>query len=91
MGATLQQIASYLDNKGWKYKLDEDECHILTGVYAENIPEFLIVIQLDEDGEFFELFAPRVLSGVNNHPHKAGNPSDDALHFLGNQNAAMGV
>jgi hypothetical protein len=71
MGATLQQIASYLDNKGWKYKLDEDECHILTGVYAENIPEFLIVIQLDEDGEFFELFAPRVLSGVNNHPHKA--------------------
>ncbi len=71
MGATLQQIAGYLDNKGWKYKLDEDECRILTGVYAENIQEFLIVIQLEEDGEFFELFAPRVLSGVNNHPHKA--------------------
>jgi hypothetical protein len=71
MGATLQQLAGYLSNKGWKYRIDEKESRILTGVYAENLQDFLIVIQLDEDGEFFELFAPRVLSGVKDHPHKA--------------------
>lgn len=71
MGATLEQIAGYLDAKGWAYKLDEEENRILTGIQADNIENFLIVIQLDEDGEFFELFAPRVLSGVKDHPHKA--------------------
>jgi hypothetical protein len=71
MGATLQQIADYLDKKGWKYRLDEEQSRILTGVRADNLEDFLIVIQLDEDGEFFELFAPRVLSGVKDHPHKS--------------------
>lgn len=71
MGATLKQIATYLDNAGWKYQIDEAESRILTGVYAENIEDFLIVVQLEEDGEFFEMFAPRVLSGVKEHPHKS--------------------
>ena len=70
MGATLEQIAGFLDNKDWKYRLDPEESRILTGVYGENIEDFLIVIQLDEDGEFFEIFAPRVLAGVKDHPHK---------------------
>ncbi len=70
MGATLEQIAGFLDNKEWKYRLDRQESRILTGVYGENIEDFLIVIQLDEDGEFFEIFAPRVLAGVKDHPHK---------------------
>lgn len=70
MGVTLDQIASYLNKKDWKYRIDEKASRILLGVYAENIEEFLIVIQLDEGGEFFELFAPRVLSGVKDHPHK---------------------
>jgi hypothetical protein len=71
MGATLRQIATYLDNAGWNYKLQEEESRILTGVQADYVENFLIVVQLDEDGEFFELFAPRVLSGVKDHPHKA--------------------
>ncbi len=71
MAATLEQIATYLNKKGWKYRRDENANRILTGVYAENLPEFLIVIELDEDGEFFEVFAPRVLTGVKDHPHKA--------------------
>lgn len=71
MGTTLKQIASYLDAKGWKYKVDQEGWRILTGVYGEHIEDFLIVIQLDEDGEFFEIFAPRVLAGVKDHPHKA--------------------
>jgi hypothetical protein len=71
MAATLNQIAGYLDKKQWKYRIDEDGYRILTGVYGENLEDFLIVIQLDEEGEFFEMFAPRVLSGVKDHPHKA--------------------
>jgi len=70
MAATLEQIATYLDNIGWKYRIDPERPRILTGVYAENTDEFLIVIQLEEEGEFFELFAPRVLTGIKNHPYK---------------------
>jgi hypothetical protein len=71
MGANLQQIAKYLDNLGWDYRFDEEADRIVTGVEADNLEDFLIVVQLDEDGKFFRVFAPQVLSGVQNHPHKA--------------------
>jgi hypothetical protein len=71
MAATLSQLTGYLDKKGWKYRVEAAESRIITGVYAENLEQFLIVIQLDEEGEFFEIYAPRVLSGVKNHPHKS--------------------
>lgn len=70
MGVTLQQIATYLDNQGLKYSLNEDNTQILTGVEATHVDQFLIVIQLDEEGEFFKLFAPEILSGVKTHRHK---------------------
>lgn len=70
MGATLKQIATYLDNRGWTYTIDEEEYRILTGVQADNLENFLIVVQLDEEGEFFKLFAPQVLTGIQEHPHK---------------------
>ncbi|MBW4683067.1 MAG: hypothetical protein KME19_23730 [Microcoleus vaginatus WJT46-NPBG5] len=70
MATTLEQIAVYLDERGWQYELDEKNTRIITGVYADHIENFLIVIQLDEDGEFFKLFAPQVLSGIQDHPHK---------------------
>lgn len=71
MGAKLQQIADYLDNLGWDYRFEEEDDRIITGVEADNIEDFLIVVQLDEDGNFFRLFAPQVLEGVQSHPHKA--------------------
>ena len=70
MGVTLEQIGKYLDSLGWKYNLEQEAERIVTGVQAENVEEFLIVVQLDEDGKFFRLFAPQVLAGVKNHPHK---------------------
>ncbi len=70
MGTSLEQIADYLDNRGWKYELDEESSRIITGVQAENLENFLIVIQLDENGEFFKVFAPQVLAEINNHPYK---------------------
>jgi hypothetical protein len=70
MAVNLEQIAHYLDNLGWDYRLDEEEDRIITGVESENIEDFLIVVQLDEEGKFFRLFAPQVLAGVQDHPHK---------------------
>lgn len=70
MAATLEQIAGYLDERGWQYEVDRENTRIITGVYADHIENFLIVIQLDENGEFFKLFAPQVLSGIQNHPYK---------------------
>ncbi len=71
MAADLQQIAYYLDNLGWDYRIDEEEDRIVTGVESDYVEDFLIVVQLDEEGKFFRLFAPQVLSGVTDHPHKA--------------------
>jgi hypothetical protein len=71
MAANLQQIGKYLDNLGWEYRIDEEEERIITGVEADNIEDFLIVVQLDEEGRFFRVFAPQVLSGIQGHPHKA--------------------
>ncbi|WP_066376698.1 MULTISPECIES: hypothetical protein [unclassified Anabaena] len=71
MGANLQQIANYLDKIGWDYRFDEEADQIITGVEAENVEDFLIVVQLDEGGNFFRVFAPQVLEIVENHPHKA--------------------
>ncbi len=70
MGATLEQIAEYLDNRGWTYHLESEESRIITGVRADNVENFLIIVQLDEGGEFFKIFAPQVLSGIHDHPYK---------------------
>ncbi len=71
MAVKVQEIAEYLDQLGWDYRIDEDEERIVTGVEGDHVEDFLIVVQLDEDGKFFRLFAPQVLSGVKDHPHKA--------------------
>jgi hypothetical protein len=70
MAADLQQIAKYLDNLGWEYRIEDEDERIITGVEADNLDDFLIVVQLDEEGKFFRLFAPQVLAGVQDHPYK---------------------
>ena len=71
MTANVQQIATYLDKLGWDYRIEDEDDRIVTGVEAENLEDFVIVVQLDEDGRFFRLFAPHVLSGLPEHHHKA--------------------
>ena len=71
MAVNVQEIAEYLDQLGWDYRIDEEDERIVTGVEGDNVEDFLIVVQLDEDGKFFRVFAPQVLSGVKDHPHKA--------------------
>ena len=71
MAANVQQIATFLDKLGWDYRIEDEDDRIVTGVEAENLEDFVIVVQLDEDGRFFRLFAPQVLSGLPGHPYKA--------------------
>jgi hypothetical protein len=71
MATTLPQIASYLQQKGWKYQRDDDNCHIVTGVKMKTIDHLRIIIELEEDGEFFAIYAPQVLAGVSDHEYKS--------------------
>ncbi|MGK7902778.1 MAG: hypothetical protein AB4352_15480 [Hormoscilla sp.] len=71
MSTTIQQIARYLDNRHWNYELldDSNDSRIITGVKAENVDQFLILIHLTEEGEYLELTAPDLLQ-AKNHIHK---------------------
>lgn len=71
MAVTVEEIATYFDHRGWHYRLEQEEHRIVTAVQADNLDDFTIVVQLEEEGRFFKLFAPQVLTGVKDHPHKA--------------------
>jgi hypothetical protein len=70
MGITLDQITTYLAPQGLAYQVQPDKSRILVRVELESTENLLVVIQLDEEGRFFKLFAPEVLAGVKDHPHK---------------------
>lgn len=71
MATSLKQLSQYLDRRGWKYRLDETDNRIYTGVKGEHIEHLLVVIELEEGGEFFSVYAPNVLSDdIRDHTHK---------------------
>jgi hypothetical protein len=70
MGITLDQIATYLAPQGLTYDVQPEKSRILVRLALETTEQLLVVIQLDEEGRFFKLFAPEVLAGVKDHPHK---------------------
>ncbi len=70
MAITLDQIATYLDPLDLVYMLQPDRARILVELETEFDEDLLVVIQLDEEGRFFKLFAPEVLAGVKDHPYK---------------------
>jgi hypothetical protein len=71
MGITLDQIATYLAPRDLTYQIQPEKSRILVRFALGSGEQLLVVIQLDEEGRFFKLFAPEVLAGVKNHPHKA--------------------
>jgi hypothetical protein len=71
MGTTLDQISTYLDQYGLTYQSQAEKSRILIQVGIAQDEKLLVVIQLDEEGRFFKLFAPEVLAGVQEHPHRA--------------------
>ncbi|MCT7959638.1 hypothetical protein NG799_12395 [Laspinema sp. D1] len=69
MATTLAEIGQYLDNRGWNYDLQEANSQIITGYKAENVEQFLMVIQLQEEGEYLSVFVPELLQ-VKDHVYK---------------------
>lgn len=69
MATTLNQIAGYLDNRDSKYDFQPENSRIITGVNADNVDPFAIVITLTEEGKYLELAAPQLLQ-VQNHLYK---------------------
>lgn len=69
MATTLTEIAGYLNRAGWVYEAQTERNCIVTGVKATQMDRLVLVMQLEEGGEFFKLYAPQVLSGLQNHPH----------------------
>ncbi len=69
MATTLASITQYLDNRGWKYYKDIPNSRIITGVQLKNVEDFLISLQLTENGEFLQIIAPKLLH-VNDSVYK---------------------
>lgn len=69
MATTLKQIAQYLDRREWRYHIDTEDSRIITGVKADHVEEFIIIISLKENGEYLEIVAPQLLK-VKDHVYK---------------------
>ena len=69
MATTLSNIAQHLDSLEWTYEIDEAKSHIVTGVKAENVERFIIVIQLLQNGEIVKVYTPQLLN-IKDHVFK---------------------
>lgn len=69
MTATLTDITQYLDSQNWTYEVDEAKSHVVTGVKAENVEQFIIIIQLLHDGELVRIYTPQLLN-IKDHVFK---------------------
>ena len=69
MATNLTAIAQCLNNRNWKYMLDEERSRIVTGVKGKNVEQFVIVIQLLRDGKSVQIYTPQLLS-IKNHVYK---------------------
>lgn len=65
MATSIKEISAFLDSENLKYEPHADEDYILTGFKmpnyknAEGRDQLLIVIKLEEEGEFLKLFTPK--------------------------------
>lgn len=77
MSTTLSEIAAFLDQAGLKFKLDEDRnvayLGFSTKTYADDEGEhrMVVVVDVQEGGEYVAFAAPRVYSCPPGHRHAA--------------------
>lgn len=70
MGASLEQISIYLNNRKLVYETRPNQSLIIVDVPTDDPEPLVVVVKLEEDGDFFKVFVPQVVSGVKDHPHK---------------------
>lgn len=69
MPTTVTNITQHLDSLKWTYEVDEANSRIVTGVKAENVEQFTIVIQLLHNGELVRIYTPQLLK-IKDHVFK---------------------
>ncbi|ATS18059.1 hypothetical protein L5470_09395 [Synechococcus sp. PCC 6717] len=70
MAIALSQLAEYLSRHQLNFKLNAKNHQIITGVNGDHLERFIVIIELDEEGEFFKLYAPNLLPGIKYHRFK---------------------
>lgn len=70
MGAQLEQIATYLEQRQLPYQLRPEQDLIIVDVPTDDEDPLTVVVKLEEEGNFFKVFVPQVVAGVKEHPHK---------------------
>jgi hypothetical protein len=69
MAISIQTIAACLNSFEWRYTQDVEKSVIHTGIKAENVENFQIMIQVAEEGEFLQIWVPQLLQ-VKDHVFK---------------------
>ena len=67
MTIQIEQIAQFLDHRDWRYDLQADKNRIITAVNSDVVEQFVIVIAVQEEGEYLSLFAPELLYLKDHH------------------------
>ena len=67
MTIQIEQIAQFLDHRDWRYDLQADKNRIMTAVNSDVVEQFVIVIAVQEEGEYLSLFAPELLYLKDHH------------------------
>lgn len=70
MPSTLDQIATFLTNKDLKFNREAERDMIVVPFRHEDQKPLLIVVRLEENGEFLKIFAPKLFMYPDG-PHKA--------------------
>ena len=70
MGTSLEQISTYLEHRNLEYELREEQSLLIVDVPTDDPEPLVVVVKLEEDGEFIKVFVPQVVAGVKDHPHK---------------------
>ena len=91
MGATLAQISTYLDHRNLDYELRDEQSLVIVDVPTDDPDPLVVVVKLEEDGEFIKVFVPQVVAGVKDHPHKTAILQTMLIISWENQNVAVGI
>ena len=66
MAENINTLTKYLDLHRWKYSLNKERNTIITGVKSEYLEHLKLIIKLSENGEYFEVIIPNILTNINN-------------------------
>lgn len=77
MATSLEKLAQFLNNDGINHNVDKERTSIVTGFKTEEyrntegLDSLLVVIDLEEEGEYIKIFAPKCYSYKDGPHHEA--------------------